>query len=134
MISNNPVVANSFMKILKTFVFACLMVIANQTAQSQEDFALIEKNVNYRARGLFHDLNATKDSLILKGKEKINYISAIDESSNSVIDTYVGAKDFKLPLKTLKKGKYIFVVIQQPLQIVFVVKVLKDAVGVTEVK
>jgi len=122
------------MKILKTFVFACLMVIANQTAQSQEDFALIEKNVNYRARGLFHDLNATKDSLILKGKEKINYISAIDESSNSVIDTYVGAKDFKLPLKTLKKGKYIFVVIQQPLQIVFVVKVLKDAVGVTEVK
>jgi len=134
MISNNPVVANSFMKILKTFVFACLMVIANQTAQSQEDFALIEKNVNYRARGLFHDLNATKDSLILKGKEKINYISAIDESSNSVIDTYVGAKDFKFPLKTLKKGKYIFVVIQQPLQIVFVVKVLKDAVGVTEVK
>jgi len=134
MISNNPVVANSFMKILKTFVFACLMVIANQTAQSQEDFALIEKNVNYRARGLFHDLNATKDSLILKGKEKINYISAIDESSNSVIDTYVGAKDFKFPLKTLKKGKYIFVVIQQPLQIVFVVKVLKDAVVVTEVK
>lgn len=122
------------MEILKTVVFACLMVIANQTAQSQEDFALIEKNVNYRARGLFHDLNATKDSLILKGKEKINYVSAIDESSNIMIDTYVGAKDFKLPLKTLKKGKYIFVVIQQPLQIVFVVKVLKDAVVVTEVK
>lgn len=108
--------------------------MTSQTLYAQQDFAVIEKNVNVRAKCLLHDLNTTKDTLILKGDTKIGYISAIDENSNRVVDTYVGEKDFKLSLKTLKKGKYIFVVIQQPLQIVFVVKVLKDAVVVTEVK
>lgn len=122
------------MKIFKPFVILFFVGMTSQTLYAQQNFAIIEKNVNVRAKCLLHYLSATKDTLILKGDRKIGYISAIDENSNRVVDTYVGEKDFKLPLKTLKKGKYIFVVIQQPLQIVFVVKVLKDAVVVTEVK
>ncbi|MGR7812152.1 hypothetical protein [Lacinutrix undariae] len=122
------------MKIFKTFVVLFLIGMTSQTLYAQQDFAVIEKNVNVRAKSLLHDLNNTKDTLILKGDRKIGYISAIDEDSNRVVDTYIGKKDFKLPLNTLKKGKYIFVVIQQPLQIVFVVKVLKDAVIITEGK
>ena len=45
-----------------------------QNLLAQEDFAIIEKNINIDARGLYHNLNKTKDTLVLKSDTKINYV------------------------------------------------------------
>lgn len=93
---------------------------------AQQDFALLEKNYNFRASGLIQELNATKDTLILKSDQKMSYVYAINEEYQREIDTYAGTEYYEVPLTNLSKGKHVFVVSLTPLKIVFVVRVLKD--------
>lgn len=98
-----------------------------QDLYAQEHFATIEKNVNFRASNLFHGLNKTKDTLLLKSDKEINYVYSINKDNNREIDYHVNANSFKVPLKNLSKGKHVFSVVQAPLLIVFVVHVFKDS-------
>jgi len=97
-----------------------------QNLLAQENFATIEKNVHINARGLFHDLNKTKDTLILKSDKKINYVYSINKSHQREVDKYLDTRQCKVPLNNLSKGKHVFVVRQTPVLIVFVIRIFGE--------
>lgn len=114
---------------MRKYFIVFIIVSSNLLFQdlfAQESFATIEKNVNINARGLFHDLNKTKDTLLLKSDKKINYIYSINKVKKREVDNYVDTNSYKLSLKNLSKGKHVFVVRQTPVLIVFVIRILKD--------
>lgn len=113
---------------MKTKLLLTAMLLSGASkAKAQEPAAIIEKNVNVTANAVFHDLNSTRDTLILKSDKKINYLYTINHNDYSrEVDFYIGDTEFKLPLNKLTPGKHVVVVVQSPLRIVFVVKVLKD--------
>lgn len=94
--------------------------------QAQNDFAILEKNVNIRAKGLTQKLNPTKDTLLLESNTLINKVYAVNMNYKREIDLAVRDNAVKIPLKKLSKGKHVFVVVQSPVRIVFVVKILRD--------
>lgn len=111
----------------RRYVMASIVGLTIQKKlHAQEDFALLEKNYNFRANGLIQELNATKDTLILKSVQPMSYVYAINKEYKREIDTYAGSKYYEVPLTNLSKGKHVFVVSISPLKIVFVVRVLKD--------
>lgn len=93
---------------------------------SQTPHASLKKNVNVLAEGLYHDLNSAKDTLILKSDKKINYVYSLNRNGYKEVNLTVNAKGLEVPLKGMSKGRHLFVVIQSPLKIVFVVNILKD--------
>lgn len=95
-------------------------------AKSQSGYAKIIKNKNFRAASLFHDLNKTKDTLILKSDKKINYLYTANSNGKKDLNVRVDSNEYKLPLNRLEKGKNVLVAIQSPLRIVFVVQVLRE--------
>lgn len=103
---------------------------------AQEDYALLEPNVNVRANGITHYLNKTKDTLLLKSDKMINKVYAVNMKYEREVDTKINANSYKVPLTELSKGKHVFVVVQSPLRIVFVVRVLQNNTRVldTDVK
>jgi len=115
---------------LKNLIRICLVIILvlllSFTLQAQEHYAKLEKNRNIQAKGLIHKLNASKDTLILKSDKKINYLYAINKDYGRDFDVYIDTTTYKLPLNKLSKGKHVFVAVQSPMRIVFVVKILKD--------
>ncbi|WP_456440346.1 hypothetical protein [Psychroserpens sp.] len=114
------------MKTVYVIVFFVLIASPFSYLQAQNDFAILEKNVNIRAKGLTQKLNATKDTLLLKSNTLINKVYAVNMDYKREIDLAVREKAVKIPLKKLSKGKHIFVAIQSPVRIVFVVKILRD--------
>ena len=97
-----------------------------QKTFAQKGFALIEKNKHRSAKELFHDLNETKDTLILNGEKRIRYVYSINQSYKRETQELINANSAKVALNHLSKGKHVFVVEQVPLKIVFVVRVLED--------
>ncbi len=95
-------------------------------AKAQQPTAIIEKNVNVTAKAVYHDLNSTRDTLILKSDKKINYLYTINHDYSREVDFYIGKTEYKLPLNKLSQGKHVVVVVQSPLRIIFVIKILKD--------
>ncbi len=113
----------------KTFVMlviACSSLLCFSAYAQKKDFALIEKNVNITASDLFHDLNKTKDTLVLNGDKRIRNVYSINTNYKRETQQFIDANSAKVPLTHLTKGKHIFVVEQVPLKIVFVVRVLQD--------
>ena len=100
---------------------------------AQENFATIEKNVHISARGLFHDLNKTKDTLLLKSDTAINYVYSINSNHKREIDKYLNTKQYKMPLNNLSIGKHVFVVRQSPVLIVFVIRVFGDSPAIASI-
>lgn len=90
---------------------------------SAQEFASIEKNKNVQAQQLYHDLNATKDTLMLKSDRKINYVYSINRNYEKEVYNFINATSYEVPLNNLTKGKHTFVVGQSPLKIVFVVRI-----------
>jgi len=115
---------------LKNLIRICLVVILlfllSYTLNAQEHYAKLEKNKNIQAKGLVHQLNKTRDTLILKSDKKINYLYSINKDYSRDLDVLIDATSYKLPLNKLKKGKHVFVAVQSPMRIVFVVKMLKE--------
>ncbi|NNE33440.1 MAG: hypothetical protein HKN40_13850 [Winogradskyella sp.] len=105
------------------------MYLLSFTLNAQEHFAKLERNKNIQAKGLIHKLNQTRDTLILQSDKKINYLYSINNEYGREIDVNVNATSFKFPLNNLSKGKHVFVAVQSPMRIVFVIRVLKDHPG-----
>ncbi|MCC1484109.1 hypothetical protein [Winogradskyella immobilis] len=112
----------NFTRILIVF----LLTLTCCNVFSQTEYARLDKNKNPQVEGFYHNLNKTKDTLILKSDRKINYLYSIDKSQNKDLNLLVDAKTYKLPLNKLGKGKHVFVAIQSPLRIVFVVHMLEE--------
>jgi hypothetical protein len=115
---------------MKNLIRICLVIILvillSFTLHAQEHYAKLEKNRNIQAKGLIHKLNASRDTLILKSDKKINYLYAINKDYGRDFDVYIDTTSYKLPLNKLSKGKHVFVAVQSPMRMVFVVKILKD--------
>ncbi|OUR99367.1 hypothetical protein A9Q86_12400 [Flavobacteriales bacterium 33_180_T64] len=114
------------MRILFFIIFFSLISSLNFLVEAQNDFARLEKNVNIRAKGLIQKLNSTKDTLILKSESLINKVYSINTDYKREVDLSINDKCIKIPLTKLSKGKHIFVAVQSPIRIVFVVKILRD--------
>ncbi len=114
------------MKKLDLLVTLIFMVGSIFIATSQSTIAKIYKNKNIQASGLYHDLNKTKDTLILKSEQMINYIYTANNDGRRDINKRINNTEYRLPLNELDKGKNVIVAVQSPLQIVFVVQILKD--------
>ncbi|NNK88399.1 MAG: hypothetical protein HKO90_08960 [Flavobacteriaceae bacterium] len=114
MISTRSILASIFM------IMFCMISV-----EAQGDFATLVKNVNYRADGLNHDLSVTKDTLKLKSDDIIQRVYSVGEHGRA-IDLWVNRKQRDIPLTELAKGKYVFVVEQNYLKIVFQVVINRD--------
>lgn len=115
---------------MKNLIRICLVIVLlfllSFTLQAQEPYAKLEKNRNIQAKGLVHKLNKTKDTLLLQSDKKINYLYSINKDYGRELDINIDTTSYKLPLNKLTKGKHVFVAVQSPMQIVFVVRILKD--------
>lgn len=107
--------------------FFCLIYVP----VSAQEFASIEKNKNVQAQQLYHGLNATKDTLVLKSTKKINYVYSINRNYEKEVYDFINATSYQVPLTNLTKGKHTFVVGQSPLKIVFVVRINEAATTAT---
>ncbi|WP_033958982.1 hypothetical protein [Psychroserpens jangbogonensis] len=114
------------MKTVCVIVFFVLITSPFNNLQAQNDFAILEKNINIRAKGLSHKLNATKDTLLLESNTLIKKVYAVNMNYEREIDLAVREKSIKIPLKSLSIGRHVFVAVQSPMRIVFVVKILRD--------
>ncbi len=106
---------------------ASVIGLTLQKISAQKQFAALEKNYNVNAKDLSHELNPTKDTLLLKSSKTIDYVYAINRDYKREIDFYNNTNTLKIPLKQLSMGKHLFVVGNSRKQIVFVVRVLKDS-------
>lgn len=114
------------MKHFPRFILAILFVGIAHISFSQNGLATIRKNRNITASGFYHDLNKTKDTLIIKSDKKINYLYTANNSKEKEVNVRVDSNSYKLPLNKLRKGRNVLVAIQSPLRIVFVVDVIKE--------
>ncbi|MEM9679209.1 MAG: hypothetical protein AAF901_02700 [Bacteroidota bacterium] len=110
----------------KHFLSLGIFCIAFVSLSAQSDYAKIDKNRNVQAKHLYHDLNKTKDTLVLKSEKKINYLYSINKDYGREFDFYVDTTTYKLPLNKLSLGKHVIVAVQSPLRIVFVVHILRE--------
>ena len=115
---------------MKNLIRICLVVVLlfllSFTLNAQEHYAKLEKNRNIQAKGLIHQLNSTRDTLVLKSDKKINYLYSINKDYGREFDVLLDTTSYKLPLNKLSKGKHVFVAVQSSMRIVFVIKILKD--------
>ncbi len=105
---------------------ASVIGLTFQKIHSQNQFAILEKNHNVRAKDLMHELNAAKDTLILNCAKTIDYVYAINSDYKREIDFYNNTNSLTIPLNQLSTGKHVFVVGHSRMQIVFVVRVAAD--------
>ena len=120
------------MKNFTRTLIVILLTLASCSVFSQVEYARLDKNRNPQVEGFYHELNTTKDTLVLKSERKINYLYSIDKSQKRDLNLLVDAKSYKLPLNKLGKGKHVFVAIQSPLRIVFVVHMLEEIPVITK--
>lgn len=97
-----------------------------QKIYAQDSFAILEKNKNTAVKNLIHELNLTKDTLILKSDSRIDRVYCINTDIKREVDTLIYAQEHKISLNTLTKGKHVFVVEQNRKKIVFVIRILRD--------
>ncbi|MCA0132844.1 hypothetical protein [Winogradskyella alexanderae] len=119
--------------LLRICIVVVLLFLLSFTLQAQEHYAKLEKNRNIQAKDLIHELNKTKDTLILRSNKKINSLYSINKDYSRELDFYVNNTSFKLPLNKLSVGKHVMVAVQSPKRIVFVIRILKEIPVVSEV-
>lgn len=83
----------------------------------------MEPNVNVDARGLVHELNKSRDTLILKSDTKISYVYSINKDYKRELNYFIDSETSNIPLNDLSKGKHVVVVGKTPKKIVFVLRV-----------
>lgn len=113
---------------MKTIITVVLLLFTSMTvlSQAQRDFAKLEKNTNERAKGLIHNLNATKDTLVLSSNRLISKVYSVGTNQKREVDQTYNLYDVKIPLTGLSRGKHIFVTVQGKSRIVFVVKIFGE--------
>ncbi|MFL0352256.1 hypothetical protein [Xanthomarina sp. GH4-25] len=108
---------------MKTFLLTLSISIFSNSIFSQTVFAKIEKNRNLKANTLFHELNTSKDTLLLKSDTKITHIYSINSKYKRELDEYLNETDLQISLRKLSRGKHVMVVDQSPKKIIFVIHV-----------
>jgi hypothetical protein len=108
---------------LKTFLLTFCISIFSYSVFSQTAYAKIEKNRNLNANSLFHELNTTKDTLLLKSNTKISHVYSINSEYKRELDVYLSETDLQIPLTNLSHGKHVVVVDQTPKKIIFVIHI-----------
>jgi hypothetical protein len=94
---------------------------------------LIEKNANLSASNINHDLNKTKDTLLLQSDKLITNVYSINTEYKREVDVYLNKNEFSLPLTELSQGKHVLVVSQSSKKIVFVLHIY-DSKNLTSVE
>ena len=112
--------------LIRIFLIVVLIFLLSFTLNAQEHSVKLEKNRNIQAKNLIHELNATKDTLILQSDTKINYLYSINKDYGRDFEINIDTTYFEFPLNKLAKGKHVLVAVQSPKRIVFVVKILKE--------
>lgn len=113
-------------RIFTLLLFVSLSVVINDVL-AQTSFAKIEKNYNVSAKSLSHELNLTKDTLLLKSERIITHVYSINSDYKREIDVYLDTNTYKLPLTNLSKGKHLLVVGESPKKIVFVIRIMESS-------
>jgi hypothetical protein len=108
---------------LKTILLTISIGIFSCSVTSQTAYAKIEKNRNLNASSLFHELNTTNDTLLLKSNTKITHVYSINSEYKRELDVYLSETDLKIPLTNLSQGKHVVVVDQTPRKIIFVIHI-----------
>ncbi len=108
---------------MKSILLTLSISIFSNSVFSQTAFAKIEKNRNKNASTLFHDLNTSKDTLLLKSESKIAHVYSINSVYKRELDVYLSETDLQIPLTNLSRGKHVMVVEQAPKKIIFVIYV-----------
>ena len=106
----------------RRLVIASMAGFLFQKTIAQDNYVILEKNRNFRANDLIHELNSNRDSLILRGSEKIKYVYSINSEYQREIDTYAGSHNYKVALSDLSPGKHVLVVSHKQKLVVFVLK------------
>ena len=108
---------------MKSILLTISISIFSNSIFSQNAFAKIEKNRNKNASTLFHDLNTSKDTLLLKSDSEIVHVYSINSVYKRELDVYLSETDLQIPLTKLSRGKHVMVVEQSPKKIIFVIYV-----------
>lgn len=114
---------------MKRYLILLLVICSGSLFQkiyAQNPFAVLEKNKNSAVKNLSHELNTSKDTLLLKSNTRIDRVYSINKDIKREIDTIIFADNYNVPLVNLTKGKHVFVVEQNRKKIVFVIRVLRD--------
>ena len=114
---------------MKRYLILLLVICSGSLFQkiyAQNPFAVLEKNKNTTVKDLHHELNTSKDTLLLKSNTRIDRVYSINKDIKREIDTIIFADNYNVPLVNLTKGKHVFVVEQNRKKIVFVIRVLRD--------
>ncbi len=106
---------------MKSILFTLSIGIFTNSVFSQTAFAKIEKNRNLTAQALFHELNTSKDTLLLKSDTEIAHVYSINSVYKRELDVYLNETDLQIPLSKLSRGKHVMVVEQTPKKIIFVI-------------
>lgn len=105
------------MKTRPTLAFMVLALFF-QIVSAQEKNSEIHKNVNLRAKGLSHQLNTTKDSLLLDSDQLIYRVSFLYDGTRKILYDN-NSKKINIPLLQLERGKYTVLVYQESRIVVF---------------
>lgn len=114
------------MKIHHTTLIIICLSLYSCSIFAQTSYAKIEKNYNTSASSLIHELNATKDTLLLKSSNKITQVYSINSKYKREIDVYLDTNFYQLPLNNLTNGKHLLVVGESPKKIVFVIRIFDN--------
>lgn len=112
--------------LIRICIVVALVFLLSFTLQAQENYVKLDKNRNIQAKNLIHELNATKDTLLLRSNKKINSLYSINKDYSRELDFYINDTIYRLPLNKLSVGKHVMVTVQSPKRFVFVVKILKE--------
>ena len=105
-------------------LLAVFLPLSSITAIAQEDFASLRKNVNYRAKMLHHELNASKDTLILRSPNRMYRLYSVGDCK-SKIDEKIDDFEYRFPLRQLKIGRYLMVTQFNGVKVVFELNILQ---------
>ncbi|HLV13725.1 MAG TPA: hypothetical protein VKY41_00975 [Xanthomarina sp.] len=108
---------------MKSLLIAICLVVFTSSVFSQASFAKLEKNRNNLAKGLYHELNRAKDTLLLKSNLEISQVYSLNSENEREIDMYLNSRDIKIPISNLSSGKHVVIVNQSPKKILFVIHV-----------
>lgn len=111
---------------MRNFLLSLLFAISKvfiHSGHAQEKIATIEKNNNLLAKDLHHELNTTKDTIILRSKRRMHYVYSLNNENKREIDEFVEDFKYEIPVDRLSQGRHLFAVSYLQRKIVFVVRV-----------
>jgi hypothetical protein len=86
-----------------TRLLTALLLLLATSAYGQKSTLL--KNINYRASELYHSLNKTGDTLILKGERTIDKVEIFNNDFQKVY--LVNSLDTEIPLGDIPNGRFV---------------------------